>query len=379
MSADEPRPCGESSDYLIALRDGALRDAPVEHVPVDTLVVDYTPRTAGEDEEHVRTLAESVTPWPPILVHRPTMTVVDGVHRLAAARLRGEERTAVRFFDGDVQDALLLAVAANVTHGRPLSVADRTAAAERIFRVRPQWSDRAVAAVAGLSARKVAQIRRGFAADAGDGERRVGRDGRARPVSSAQGRELASELIRRNPDASLRQIARSAGISPATVADVRDRLSRGEDPLPPRQRLGPPAPADDAGRGPEGLSVVRDPEDAPQHASMSLLRPPRGRQGAGRGPRAGRGPGELMALFDSLRRDPSLRLNEAGRNVLRILDACACVVRDRRRIVDTVPTHCKEPMSQLVDGYAEIWQLLADDLRRAGMGDAGMEPSSLGA
>ncbi|GAA3838761.1 hypothetical protein GCM10022403_083960 [Streptomyces coacervatus] len=62
-------------------------------------------------------------------------------------------------------------------------------------------------------------------------------------------------------------------------------------------------------------------------------------------------------------RDPSLRLNEAGRQVLRMLDACSAVVRDRQRIIDTVPAHCREPLSQLADGYAEIWQLLADDLR----------------
>ncbi|WP_345601370.1 winged helix-turn-helix transcriptional regulator, partial [Streptomyces coacervatus] len=241
----------EGSEYLLALRDGLLGRAPVEWVAADALVVGFTPRSGGADEEYVRELAGSVTPWPAIWVHRPTMTVVDGVHRLRAVRLRGEDQVAVRFFDGDLQDALLLAVAANVTHGRALPLADRVAAAERIFTARPRWSDRAVAAVAGLSAKKVAQLRRacppptthpadpthpdpadpgGPAGVAGGAEpaARIGRDGRARPLSSARGRELASRLIRQDPGASLRQIARRAGISPATVADVRDRLRRGE-------------------------------------------------------------------------------------------------------------------------------------------------------
>ncbi|MQT04391.1 hypothetical protein [Streptomyces jumonjinensis] len=395
---------GESSDYLIRLRDSELESVPVELVPTSKLIVAYTPRIASEDEEYVRILAESVTPRPPILVHRPTMTVIDGVHRLKAARYRSEELTAVRFFDGSVQDPHLLAVATNVTHGRSLSVADRAVAAERIFVARPQWSDRAVAAVAGLSAKKVAQIRRGFSAHAPELGHRIGRDGRTRPVSSAQGRKLASELIRQDPGASLRQIARRAGISPATVADVRERMSRGEDPLPPRQRLTAAGQLDGTVEGPGGTPMVSivdgapgpprgtavgvRPEEAtgvaptpcaeasagtsvrpiPQTGAKPLLHSSAGPHSLGNGPRRCKGPFELLAIFDSLRRDPSLRLNEAGRNVLRMLDACASVVRDRRQIVDTVPAHCKEPMSQLADGYAEIWQLLADDLRRDGIG-----------
>ncbi|MEU6574111.1 helix-turn-helix domain-containing protein [Streptomyces sp. NPDC046805] len=375
----------EGSDYLIALRDGALRDAPVESVPTNTLLVAYTPRSDGEDEEFVRQLAESVTPWPAIVVHRPTMTVVDGIHRMRAAQLRGEERIAVRFFDGDVQDAALLAVAVNVTHGRALSVADRVAAAERIFLARPDWSDRAVAAVAGLSAKKVAQVRRTCGADTPDVGHRVGRDGRARPVSSAQGRELASRLIRQNPGASLRQIARRVGISPATVADVRDRMLRGEDPLPPRQRAAE-SRTDQCAVGSDGVAVVRVAEPpAAAHAEppagvTSLMRAQPGRQILRPRPRGSRSPVELLTIFDSLRRDPSLRLNDAGRNVLRMLDACSSVVRDRQRILDTVPAHCRRPLSQLADGYAEIWQLLAEELRHAELSDTEMaRPSSLGA
>ncbi|MGW6058579.1 hypothetical protein [Streptomyces sp. NPDC055189] len=402
------QPEAESSDYVLALRDGVLGKAPVESVATGALRVAFELRVEGEDEEYVRQLAESETPWPPIVVHRVSMTVVDGVHRLRAAVLRGEERIAVRFFEGDVGDARLLSVAANVVHGRALSVADRVAAAGRIFEVRPGWSDRAVGAVAGLSAKKVAQVRRGRGGEVAELGGRMGRDGRVRPVSSARGRELACELIRENPAASLRQIARRAGISPATVADVRDRIRRGEDPLPPRQRLAVVAPGEEAAPGGEAAlnsgtaararpvaaletappECAGTPADAPgeplpHSGAMSLVRSQAAQRGVDLWPRGGKGPVELLAIFDVLRRDPSLRHNEAGRNVLRMLDACAAVVRDRRRIVDTVPAHCKESMSRLVDGYAEVWQLLADDLRRAGMagmGDAGLEnPSSLGA
>ncbi|MDF2273526.1 hypothetical protein P2Q00_50335 [Streptomyces coacervatus] len=121
-------------------------------------------------------------------------------------------------------------------------------------------------------------------------------------------------------------------------------------------------------------------EALPSAGVVSLMRPQTGQQIRRPRQRGARSPVELLAIFDSLRRDPSLRLNEAGRQVLRMLDACSAVVRDRQRIIDTVPAHCREPLSQLADGYAEIWQLLADDLRRTGIGDPAMvQPSSLGA
>jgi ParB-like chromosome segregation protein Spo0J len=344
----------ENSDYLITLRDKGLWDAPVELVPVKRLAVAYTPRVAGEDEEYARTLAESEAQLPPILVHRPTMTVIDGVHRLRAASLKGHEHIAVRYFDGTETDAALLSVAANVAQGRPLSLEDRTAAAEQIFASHPHWSDRAVAAVAGLSARKVAQIRRHNTADITQTGLRTGRDGRVRPLSSARGRELAGKLIRENPGASLRQIAKQAGISPATVADVRDRLRRGDDPVPVRQRLTAVQVTDVT---PDEEPPERPPLRAVPSVPKTITHSQR---------HCGvKHPAELLTIFESLRRDPSLRLNEAGRSVLRMLDACAAVARDRHRIVASIPAHCKESVSELADGYSVIWQLFADDLRRA--------------
>ncbi|MEK8141890.1 hypothetical protein NKH18_02220 [Streptomyces sp. M10(2022)] len=41
------------------------------------------------DDDWALTLAELETESPPILVHHPTLTVIDGLHRLRAARLRG--------------------------------------------------------------------------------------------------------------------------------------------------------------------------------------------------------------------------------------------------------------------------------------------------
>src|SRR5690348_15977563 len=112
-----------------------------------------SPRIAGENPDHVRLLAEIGTGLTPILVHRATMRVIDGAHRLSAAKLRGETTIAVRFFDGSDHEAFVLAVRENVVHGLPLSVSDRVAAAELIIVSHQGWSDPMIAEAAGIGAR----------------------------------------------------------------------------------------------------------------------------------------------------------------------------------------------------------------------------------
>ncbi|MFJ4717362.1 transcriptional regulator [Streptomyces sp. NPDC088785] len=325
-----------SSDSLLALRD-TVRAAPVHRVRLADVVTSFTPRSCGVDPDWALALAELGTELPPILVHRPTMTVVDGLHRLRAARLKGHHDIGVRFFEGSLEDAALLAVALNVIKGRTLPQADRVAAAERIVAARPHWSDRAIAAVAGLSAKKVSAVRAALAG-VERCERRVGLDGRARPLSTAQGREVAGRLLRADPSASLRTVARQAGISPATVADVRDRLLRGDDPVLPGQRGG--AAAAGGGR-------AAAPEPAAERAGGV------------------RSADELALLFEALRRDPSLRLNEMGRAVLRMLDACSLIARDRERIIANLPPHCTRQLAELMDGHSELWRVFAGELRDA--------------
>jgi hypothetical protein len=215
----------------IGLRAGVGGGEAVE-VPTGSLRPADSPRLAGENREHVRALAESTAELPPILVHRATNRVVDGMHRLRAAVLRGEETVRVCYYDGPDAEAFAVGVRANVTHGLPLSLADRRVAAMRIVGSHPQWSDRAIAAVTGLSARTIGTIRWRATDGFPQSRTRIGRDGRTRPLSSAEGRRLACSLLREDPSISLRQVASASGISLSTVRDVRDRLGRGEDPGP---------------------------------------------------------------------------------------------------------------------------------------------------
>jgi len=66
-------------------------------VPIARILAADSPRRAGENPEHAQSLAEVNAELPPIVVHRATLRVIDGMHRLRAARLRGQEEIAVHF------------------------------------------------------------------------------------------------------------------------------------------------------------------------------------------------------------------------------------------------------------------------------------------
>jgi ParB-like chromosome segregation protein Spo0J len=296
-------------------------------VRVSSVRPGQSPRLAGEDRAHIARLAETEGPLPPILVDRHTMQVIDGIHRLRAASLKGQESIEVEFFDGSPADAFLRSVEANVTHGLPLSRADRRAAAARIVALHPHMSDRAIGESAGLAAKTVAAIRRRSTAAAPQLTARIGKDGRVRPLNSAQGRERAAELLARHPEASLREVARAAGISPATVGDVRRRLQQGQEPAPAR-----------AGEQPA----------EPRRAS-----------GPGR-PRAV--PPVPAAVLEKLLRDPALRRNDQGRRLLRLLQANASAEQELPVVITSVPPYCVVLVAQLARHYGRMWQRFAQEL-----------------
>lgn len=288
-------------------------------MPVGELKRGYSPRLNGENVTHVQILAETGEGLPPILVHRPTMRVIDGMHRLRAAKARGDTRIGVEFFDGTEEEAFIRAVRDNIQHGLPLSRADRAAAAQRILRTHPAWSNRSVAAMTGLSAPTVGAIRNRMTDKSDQSNTRVGRDGRIRPLSSAEGRLRASGIIRERPDASLRDVAREAGVSVSTAQDVRKRLERGADPVP------------------DGLS----------------RRPP------GRA----RALADTVSLLAMLRRDPSLRFSQTGRSLLQWFGVCA-IQDGTEPIVDAIPEHCAEAVATLAHNCAQLWTRLEEELDR---------------
>lgn len=62
-------------------------------VRISALLPGDSPRTEGIDGEHVARLAAVDERLPPILVRRSDLAVVDGRHRLRAARAQGSRRS----------------------------------------------------------------------------------------------------------------------------------------------------------------------------------------------------------------------------------------------------------------------------------------------
>ncbi|MGW6312339.1 streptomycin biosynthesis protein [Streptomyces sp. NPDC055099] len=307
----------------------------VVEVEINALSTADSPRISGIDQEHVEALAVVQSPLPPITVHRSTMRIIDGLHRVRAAELRGQRKIAVRFFEGDTADAFVLAVESNVTHGLPLTTADRKRAAGRIIASHPQWSDRMIASVSGIAPGTVAEIRRRAPADRAGEASRIGHDGRVRPVDGTEGRRVASELIAENPQLSLRQIARVASISPETVRDVRNRMMRGEDPLPRRGKRG-------GGDGLASAPVGQGPTAVPDRDAAQ----------------------DRTAVLKRLSADPALRFSETGRILLRLLNIHTISAEEWDEIIDRTPPHCGRIIAHLANECAEMWAEVAVRVQR---------------
>jgi ParB-like chromosome segregation protein Spo0J len=307
--------------------------APVS-VPISSLLPGDSPRLAGENPEHVQLLA-AAQGLPPILVHRSTMRVIDGMHRLRAAKLRGDETISVTFFEGDDGEAFLLSVDANIKHGLPLSLADREAAASRILALYRQWSDRAVAAATGLSPTTVSTIRRRLFLPTELESSRVGRDGRVRPVDASAGRRRASAVITMKPDAPLRAIAKEAGVSVGTARDVRARLRAGRDPVLTPQH----------GAAEEGEPSIDGAVDTQRRRTRNT------RQRI-----------DWPSLRGNLSRDPAVKYAENGRAFVRWADGHVVEPVEWGELIDAVPPHWRKSVAELARSCAGAWLAFAQEL-----------------
>jgi len=200
-------------------------------VKISSLRLGNSPRLVREDLEYARALAEvDAQLLPPVVVLEGAMTVVDGWERVLAAQIRGEKEIRARMLQASEEDAYLIGVHTNATHGKRLSLAERLRAARHVLESRPELSDQAIAGVCALSTRTVAKQRKAPAlpsvASGADPK------SRKRRLSTRVAREEAAGRMGVFPDDSNRKIAREVGLSEKTVRDVRKRIRRGEPPLP---------------------------------------------------------------------------------------------------------------------------------------------------
>jgi hypothetical protein len=130
----------------------------------------------------------------------------------------------VAYFDGDRDAAQIEAIRRNVTHGLPLTLAERRAAVKRLLKRHPGWSDSRIAEICGVSGQTVSRCRKEAELSLSNPERRVGRDGKGRPTNPDAVRGRVVELLQARPGLSLRQVAAEVGASKETIRSVRKQL-----------------------------------------------------------------------------------------------------------------------------------------------------------
>ncbi|WP_321170667.1 ParB/RepB/Spo0J family partition protein [Streptomyces sp. Je 1-369] len=293
--------------------------ASIIRIPITLLRDADSPRLAGVDQDHVRTLAACTDKLPPIIVHRSTMKVIDGMHRLHVARLNGEETIEVRYFEGSNREAFLLAVELNLKHGLALALSDRKKSAMKILESFPEWSDRAVAMKTGLSGKTVGVLRRKFAGQIAQAPLRVGRDGRVRPLNSHKDRRQTAHILPAEPDTVPRESAGSGGVPGPAAQEAQKRLRSAAE--------GPTAGAEARSRAPHG------PEAAPP-----LVDP--------------------LAQLESLRRDPALKYSNDGREMIRWLEA-RIIRKSDPGLVLQAPAHQARKIAALARACAAQWNWIA--------------------
>jgi len=345
---------------LTEIADGAAADidssdpmAMIERLPevnlqVSLLVPGFHLRQDGTDPDHVRLLADAAgsVKLPAILVQKSGSRIIDGLHRLEVAKLRGEWTISARIIDCTDSEALVLAIRSNTLHGLPLLRADRIFGAKRVLAAHADWSDRAVAAITGLSAKSIVSLRNSSTGDTQFFGKRLGRDGKRHPVMPTEGRLRAVEYIKAHPDASLRQIARETDVSLGTVHDVREKIRCGAAPTPGT----PGRQAEQAAASPRPIAVVASPLPI-------------------RAPNAGMGTGTVQGqrlvwpmISGKLADDPSLRYTEGGRAFLRWMAGHCLQTDDWREFIDAIPQHWRPAVGRIASEMSEEWRQFSDRL-----------------
>ena len=85
-----------------------IEQLPEVSVPVDSLVPGFHLRHEGTDAGHVRLLADAAgsVKLPAILVQKRGSRIIDGMHRIEVAKLRGEWNISARIVDCTDSEAL---------------------------------------------------------------------------------------------------------------------------------------------------------------------------------------------------------------------------------------------------------------------------------
>ena len=360
-----------------------LEQLPACDILVNALSAGVPLRRSGTDAAHIQLLVDAAgsAELPPVLVQIDGYRIIDGLHRLEAAKLRGDSSIKARFVDCSNSEALVIAMKANVSHGLPLSKTDRVSGAQRVLSSHPDWSDRAVARITGLSAKTIASLREKSSEGTPLDGKRIGRDGRRRPVGPGEGRLRAAEYIAEHPNAPLRQVARETDVSLGTVHDVSARLRSGESP----ERSGRPTP--DAAAQPlrsvhpvqlsgepsrpasavPGGAVPGGADSGGADSGGAAQVPLRVAPSINSAPQRRNSTDEIPAwttVAAKMAADPTIRYTAGGREFLRWMQLHAAEPDDGwRELIDVVPAHWLGVIAPIAERIGKEWSLLAEGLK----------------
>ncbi|WP_051765723.1 ParB/RepB/Spo0J family partition protein [Saccharothrix syringae] len=185
--------------------------------------------------------------------------------------------------------------------------------------------------------------------------------GHGLPLTLADRKAAAHRVLLAEPRWSDRSVAALTGLSHKTVGAIR-RRSTGEFPQS-TERLGRdgrlrsvvprpvPAPAPPAPVTPTAPVTPMAPVTPP-----APVRLPSSPESARHHQHT-----QLRALMQ----DPSLRLSENGRALLRLLSTRAVSPGDWKNLLRELPPHCVEAVAGLTAHYAAVWQELTEELKVA--------------
>ena len=139
---------------------------------------------ADIDEAKVAEYAERIKAgdiFPPVTLFKVGVLIllIDGWHRLLAAKRCGQTKISAKVLIGTRQEAVKHAISANLVHGLPRSNQDKRRAVQVALREFPGDSDYVIAGYAKVSHTHVANVRKELATDASSAQR-TGRDGKKR-------------------------------------------------------------------------------------------------------------------------------------------------------------------------------------------------------
>ena len=156
----------------------------------------------------------------------------------------------------------------------------------------------------------------------------MGRDGRVRPVNHAERQKAVIKVLEANPDASLRQVARSAGVSPETVRRVRAKMAAS-------------GKSDTIGQHGDGSG----------NGKTQVIDPTR----------------KAIAPLRHLKADPAFRSTETGRSLLRMLAALEILQEHGSQLIDNIPTHCAAVTAEAAKVCAREWYKFSESIEAKGL------------